>query len=117
MRLWEIAGALLVMIGLFMFYLVYDQVVRLERPLSAGALVLAGIIIFRGGIQLLKVAAAVHACREYRAELREQQVKGEGAKRRTTLPQASECQPIQRKTTPAPLLQNSIVPRTMAATE
>jgi hypothetical protein len=84
MRLWEIAGALLVLIGLFVFYLVYELVVRYERPVSAGALVLAGIIIFRGGIQLLKVAAAVHACREYRAELRDHAAKGEATKRRVT---------------------------------
>lgn len=59
MRLWEVAGWLLLVLGLFIFYwcfalLVSDQ----PRIIEAGPLTVIGIVIFRGGVHLLKIAAA-----------------------------------------------------------
>jgi len=65
MRFWvrEIAGWLLVGLGLFIFYIVL-AITLTERPwlITAGPLTLIGIIIFRGGIHLLKVAVAARIC-------------------------------------------------------
>ncbi len=65
MRFWvrEILGWLLVGLGLYVFLICFALLVR-DRPLiiEAGPLTLIGIIIFRGGIHLLKVAAAARIC-------------------------------------------------------
>lgn len=65
MRFWvrEIAGWLLVGLGLFILYVCLAVLLR-ERPLliEAGYLTLIGIIVFRGGIHLLKVAVAARIC-------------------------------------------------------
>jgi hypothetical protein len=65
MRFWlrELAGWLLVGLGLFMFYVCFS-VLLTDRPylLEAGPLTLIGIIVFRGGIHLLKVAVAARVC-------------------------------------------------------
>ena len=65
MRFWvrEIAGWLLVGLGLFIFYIVL-AITLTERPwlITAGPLTLIGIIVFRGGIHLLKVAVAARIC-------------------------------------------------------
>jgi len=65
MRFWvrEIAGWLLVGLGLFLFYIVL-AITLTERPwlITAGPVALIGIIVFRGGIHLLKVAVAARIC-------------------------------------------------------
>ncbi|MCI0680763.1 MAG: hypothetical protein L0Y71_01555 [Gemmataceae bacterium] len=65
MRFWlrEIAGWLLVGLGLFLFYIVL-AITLTDRPwlITAGPLTLIGIIVFRGGIHLLKVAVAARIC-------------------------------------------------------
>ena len=65
MRFWirEIAGWLLVGLGLFIFYICV-AILLSDRPrlIEAGPLTLIGIIIFRGGIHLLKVAVAARIC-------------------------------------------------------
>ncbi len=65
MRFWirELLGWLLVGLGLFIFYICMALLLR-EQPLivQAGPLVLIGIIVFRGGIHLLKVAVAARIC-------------------------------------------------------
>jgi hypothetical protein len=72
MRLWEIGGALLVLLGLFLFFLVYALVVGPEhRIFEGGPLTVIGIVIFRGGIHLLKVGAAARACRDFQERMRE----------------------------------------------
>jgi hypothetical protein len=59
----EIIGWLLVGLGLFVFYLCYALLMQpAPRILEAGPLTLIGIIIFRGGIHLLKVAVAARVC-------------------------------------------------------
>jgi hypothetical protein len=67
MRFWtrEVAGWLLIGIGLFAFYKCLEML-TLHFILEAGPLTLIGIIVFRGGIHLLKVATAAEVCTEAR---------------------------------------------------
>ena len=67
----EIAGWFLVALGLFMFYLAYEMLMGQTNPatgeprymiLEAGQWSIVGIIVFRGGIHLLKVAVAARVC-------------------------------------------------------
>lgn len=73
MRFWfrEIAGWGLVALGLFMFYLCYVMLMGFPDPATgqprrmvweAGQWSIVGIIVFRGGIHLLKVAVAARVC-------------------------------------------------------
>ncbi len=66
MRFWtrEVAGWLLVALGLYVFYRGYGLLT--DDPghyiLEAGPVFFAGFVIFRGGIHLLKVAVAARVC-------------------------------------------------------
>jgi len=72
MRLWEIAGWLLLIVGLFVFYQCFAMLVSPEpHIIEAGPLTIIGALIFRGGIHLLKVGAAVQVCRQLQASMRE----------------------------------------------
>src|SRR5262249_25425706 len=66
MRFWirEIAGWLLVLAGLLVFYICLGMVQPPQSPrvFSAVPVMIIGIIIFRGGIHLLKVAVAARIC-------------------------------------------------------
>jgi hypothetical protein len=73
MRFWirEVAGWALLVLGLFMFYLSYHMLIGYPDPvtglprrmvLEAGQWSVVGIIVFRGGIHLLKVAVAARVC-------------------------------------------------------
>jgi hypothetical protein len=67
MRFWtrEMAGWALVMLGLFAFYKCYGLLTAEDHRLIEGsALTIVGIVIFRGGIHLLKVAVAAQVCAE-----------------------------------------------------
>jgi uncharacterized membrane protein YesL len=69
MNFWtrEVAGWMLVMIGLFVFYRCYTLVTLGNHYILEGiALAFAGTIIFRGGIHLLKVAVAAQVVMEAR---------------------------------------------------
>ena len=73
MRFWwrEVAGWGLLLIGLLMFgacYLILLPNPGYPRIIEAGPLALIGIIVFRGGIHLLKVAVAARICTEAAAE-------------------------------------------------
>jgi hypothetical protein len=63
MRFWirELAGWLLVGFGLYSFLFVYTLGAQ-GHPLAVWALAIFGIVIFRGGIHLLKVAVAARIC-------------------------------------------------------
>jgi len=93
MRFWlrELAGWILVSLGLGVFYIC--AVILINDPpllLSSGPLTVIGIIIFRGGIHLLKVAVAARVCLHAHREITRQQVsmhtpRDEGA-RKSLLP-------------------------------
>lgn len=75
MRSWIIGGWLLIGVGLFFFYTVYALLLQREpRIFEVGPLTVIGIIVFRGGIHLLRVGAAAHACRELNERLRKPSV-------------------------------------------
>ncbi len=75
MRFWlrELAGWVLVLLGLYVFFICLVLLVN-EPPriIQTGPLTLIGIIIFRGGIHLLKVAVAARVCLHAQAEIKEQ---------------------------------------------
>ena len=81
MRLWtrEIAGWLLVLLGLFVFFRCYTLLTAADsenpRILEGAALSLVGIIIFRGGIHLLKIAVAARVCLEAQERLEPERAK------------------------------------------
>ena len=65
----EILGWVLVILGLYVF-LVCMAILLKPNPsiLEAPALVVIGVIIFRGGIHLLKVAVAARVCMQTQAD-------------------------------------------------
>ena len=63
----EVAGWMLVVIGLFVYYRCYTLLTGGNHYILEGiALAFAGTIVFRGGIHLLKVAVAAQAVIETR---------------------------------------------------
>jgi len=68
MRFWmrELAGWALVFLGLYFFLMCLSMLltypVTIPQYLEAGPLTLVGIVVFRGGIHLLKVAVAARIC-------------------------------------------------------
>jgi hypothetical protein len=78
MRFWlrEVAGWLLVVLGLYLFLIVttdlLNPAIEWPRFLQAGPLVLIGFILFRGGIHLLKVATAARVCMQAQIEIARQ---------------------------------------------
>jgi hypothetical protein len=65
MKYWtrEVAGWLLIGVGLYVFYQSYRQF-DAHYIVEGGGLAMVGIFIFRGGIHLLKVAVAAQVCLE-----------------------------------------------------
>ena len=64
----EIAGWILVILSLWIFYVCYG-LLRDHYVFEAGPLSVIGIVVFRGGIHLLKVAVAARVCMHAQAEL------------------------------------------------
>jgi hypothetical protein len=68
MRFWirELAGWALVGLGLYLFLICLSILLSgpltLPQYMEAGPLTVIGIIVFRGGIHLLKVAVAARIC-------------------------------------------------------
>jgi hypothetical protein len=79
MRFWmrELLGWFLVLLGLFLFYwdlsLLLDE--RASKYLQAMAMLPIAIFVFRGGIQLLKVAVAARMCSYAQKEVSKQDVR------------------------------------------
>jgi len=72
MRFWtrEVAGWGLILLGLFAFFKCYGLLTSEDHRLIEGsALTIVGIVIFRGGIHLLKVAVAAQVCDEVQQRL------------------------------------------------
>jgi hypothetical protein len=61
----EIAGWLLVVLGLYLFFVCFAMLVN-DPPniLEAPLLTVIGVFVFRGGIHLLKVAMAARVCQQ-----------------------------------------------------
>jgi hypothetical protein len=78
MRFWfrELAGWLLVGLGLYVFLIVATELLNpaidWPRFITAGPILVIGFIIYRGGIHLLKVAVAARVCLQAQAELSRQ---------------------------------------------
>jgi hypothetical protein len=85
MRFWirEIAGWLLILLGLFILYVCLSEVVGRPNPhfLAAPFALMVGFIVFRGGIHLLKVAVAARVCLHAERQVARQ---AERQKRRVT---------------------------------
>jgi hypothetical protein len=68
MRYWarEVAGWVLLVLGLFLFYRCYGMVTLPDRAyiLEGWVLAFIGIFLFRGGLHLIKVAVAARICQE-----------------------------------------------------
>jgi len=64
MRFWlrELAGWLLVVLGLYLFLICAELLLNARWVLEPVPLMIIGIIVFRGGIHLLKVAVAARIC-------------------------------------------------------
>jgi hypothetical protein len=95
MRFWirEIAGWVLLLLGLFVFYQSYWLLMVPDhaRILEGFIMSLIGIILFRGGIHLLKIAVAAQVCLETQEQMEEDKPKpasvplpGAGMKRPVT---------------------------------
>jgi len=73
MRFWirELAGWLLIGLGLYIFFVCYVILINQKGPhlIEAGPLTFIGFIVFRGGIHLLKVAMAARICLHAQREI------------------------------------------------
>ena len=67
----EVAGWLLVLAGVGVLFECYVLIVQGSRLFQAGPLSIIGIIVFRGGIHLLKVAVAARICSQARERTQE----------------------------------------------
>lgn len=92
----EIAGWLLVGVGIYFCYVCY-QLLRESRFIEAGPLAVIGLVIFRGGIHLLKVASAMWVYQLARDGVRpDPTVRGERPTHPTRTPSRSGVRPVQR---------------------
>lgn len=66
----EIAGWALIVLGLWLFYVSYFVLLKNGYIVQSGPTVLMGIVVFRGGIHILKVAVAARVCQQAPAESR-----------------------------------------------
>jgi len=64
MRYWihEAAGWLLLVVGLYLFYACFAWLLDPNHVIEAGVLSVIAIIVFRGGLHMLKVAMAARIC-------------------------------------------------------
>jgi hypothetical protein len=73
LRFWlrEIAGWLLVALSLFGFYVCFVLILY-RQILEAGSATVISVVMFRGGIHLLKVAVAARVCMQAADKVAEQ---------------------------------------------
>lgn len=97
MRFWtrEVAGWLLVAVGLFIFYTCFEMLVKKDprqeppRIIEAAVLTPIGFIVFRGGIHLLKVAVAARICTQTQEGVGENRSPAPSARRAPVTPSTS----------------------------
>ena len=65
----EVVGWALMVLGLWLFYQSYQFLMN-KLIIQSGPTVLMGIVVFRGGIHMLKVAVAARVCQQAPAESR-----------------------------------------------
>jgi hypothetical protein len=79
MRFWirELAGWLLVLLGLYVFYITIAVLSR-DGPwlIEAIFFTVIGVVVFRSGIHLLKVAVAARVCLHAQRRLHEEGARG-----------------------------------------
>lgn len=101
MRFWmrEVAGWLLVGLGLVVFYVCFAFLVN-HYITEAGPLVIVGIFIFRGGIHLLKTAIAARVCLHANAQIQQGERVPERVKTKPPVPSASKslARPLKERT-------------------
>lgn len=70
MRFWwrELSGWLLIGVGLLFFLLVYELCMK-HYVVEAWPMVIVGIVVFWGGVHLLKVAIAARICQQAQDQL------------------------------------------------
>jgi hypothetical protein len=81
MRFWthEVAGWALLVLGLYVFYRDYQLLTDGNHfVVEGGMLTVVGIFVFRGGIQLLKIAVAARVCTEAQERLERDRAKPGG---------------------------------------
>jgi hypothetical protein len=68
MRYWlhEVAGWLLLAVGLYLLYACYRWLLDPYHILEAAVLGVIGLVVFRGGLHLIKVAMAARVCLQAR---------------------------------------------------
>jgi hypothetical protein len=71
MRFWvrELAGWLLVGLSLYLFLEVYVLLIQDNKYVQTAPIVLMAIFLFRGGIQLLRVAVAARICMQVQEQV------------------------------------------------
>jgi len=85
MRFWtrEVAGWVLLALGLYVFYRSYTLLVEGSQftsryQIEGATLTVVGIFLFRGGIHLLKIAVAARVCMEAQERLERERAKPGG---------------------------------------
>ena len=76
----EAAGWALLVLGLWLFYVSYFVLLKNGYIVQSGPTVLMGIVVFRGGIHLLKVAVAARVCQQAPVESRPKPARIEAAR-------------------------------------
>ena len=100
MRFWtrEVAGWVLLGLGLYVFYRDYQLLMEGNHYVLEGAmLTVIGIFLFRGGIQLLKIAVAARVCMD--AQVRQERERTKASAR----PMAGRRSPPYAEKTPISL--------------
>jgi hypothetical protein len=103
-RFWlrEIAGWLLVALGVFGFYVCLHLLLS-RYILEAGSATVISVVMFRGGIHLLKVAVAARVCMQAAEKVAEQRPPVTPAGTKTTVRPTTVREPHSRGNALPPL--------------
>ena len=101
MNLWtrELAGWILLGLGLYVFYCDYQLLTEGNHKVLEGAmLTVIGIFLFRGGIHLLKIAVAARVCVEAERRLRGERTTASGVRPSARVVAGRRSSPLGDKT-------------------